>query len=361
MPGDSLNRPAAASVGVLAVVLMAMVSARVLVEADWNATRMVAFGVEATPTREYAEERLGDVYLREARGHDGKFFFVQANDPWLLEPETHAAVLDRPLYRSQRMLYPMLAGGGGLFGPETIVWAMLAINVLAMGIGSYVVGRMAVEMGESAWWGLAFALNLGFISELGVGGAGVVSAAAAFAGILFLSRGEGGRAALSLALAALAREAMLIAAAGSALWLWRHDRRSDAAGVLGGPIMAVSAWALYLRFRLGFEAGVSQVEEVGVPLRGFLEAFGSWVEHPVDLMVGVATMLLFALYTRRALRSDSLVGYAFGGFVLLGIVFTEQVWHSYFDITRAVAPLITAFVLMIFLPRTSGGDAVSQP
>lgn len=351
MPPDPLKRPAAASVAICAVALMAMVSARVLSEADWDATRMVAFGEDAAPTREYAEERLGDVYLREARGHDGKFFFVQANDPWLLEPETHAAVLDRPLYRSQRMLYPILAGGGGLFGPETIVWAMLVVNVLAMGFGSYVVGRMAVEIGESAWWGLAFALNLGFMSELAVGGAGVVSAGAAFAGLLFLSRGEVGRAVLSLALAGLAREAMLIVAAGSALWLWKHGRRSDAAAILGGPVATVSAWALYLRIRLGFEAGVSQVEEIGIPFRGFLAAFGSWVQHPLDLMVGVATMLLFALYARRALRSDSLIGYAFGGFILLGIVFTEQVWHSYFDITRAVAPLITAFVLMIFLPR----------
>ena len=39
------------------------------------------------------------------------------------------------------------------------------------------------------------------------------------------------------------------------------------------------------------------------------------------------------------------------GFVALGVVFTRQVWQSYFDITRAVAPAITAFVLMMFAPK----------
>jgi hypothetical protein len=44
------------------------------------------------------------------------------------------------------------------------------------------------------------------------------------------------------------------------------------------------------------------------------------------------------------------VGWAFLGFVALALVFTEQVWRSYFDITRAIAPVITSFVLLAF-PR----------
>ena len=171
---------------------MAAIAVRVLAEVDWDPTIFVAFGEEATPTREYAEERLGDVYLRPAQGHDGKFFFVQSNDPWVLDPEENALVLDRPLYRSQRMLYPLLAGGGGLFGSETITWSMLVVNVLAMGAGTWVVARIAMEMGGSPWWGLAFALNLGFISEVNIGGAGVVAAVAAFGAVLAVMKGRRG-------------------------------------------------------------------------------------------------------------------------------------------------------------------------
>lgn len=356
MSRESLRRPTPAIVFVTALVAMVLLNVRVLSEVDWDATLMVAFGEEATPTREYAEERLGDVYLRRAQGHDGKFFFVQANDPWVLDPATNASVLDRPLYRSQRMLYPVLAGGGGFLGPDAIVWSMLLVNILALGAGSYWVGRIAMEMGGSAWWGLAFALNLGFISEMNIGGAGVVSAAAAFAAVLFLLKKETSWAVFMLVLAALAREAMLIAAAGSAFWLWNRGRRREVMPVLAAPIAAVAAWALYLRIRIGFEAGVSEVEEIGIPFKGFIEAFGEWLGDPIDLIVGVAMMVLFILYTRRALISRSLVGYAFLGFVALGVVFTEQVWRSYFDITRAVAPIITAFVLMVFVHHKKPQD-----
>ena len=60
-------------------------------------------------------------------------------------------------------------------------------------------------------------------------------------------------------------------------------------------------------------------------------------------------MLLFIVFIRRVVASDVLVGWAFVGFVLLAILFTEQVWRSYFNITRAIAPVITAFVLLVFL------------
>jgi hypothetical protein len=99
-------------VGIVALGLVAGACTWVLSRVDWDATVFIGFGEDAPATRAYAEDRLGTVYLRGDQGHDGKFFFIQANDPWVLAPENNAAVLDRPLYRSQRMLYPVLAGLG---------------------------------------------------------------------------------------------------------------------------------------------------------------------------------------------------------------------------------------------------------
>lgn len=336
-------------VALVGFVLSSLIAIRVLSETGWDATIFVAFGEEATPTRDYAEERLGEVYLRSAQGHDGKFFFVQSNDPWVLSPEENAQVLDRPKYRSQRMLYPVLAGGAGMFGPEAIVWAMIVVNLLSMGVGTWVTAQIAMEMGGSPWWGLAFALNLGFISEVNIGGAGVVAAAAAFGAVLMFMRDRVPVAIGLLVVSALSREAMLLAAAGTALWLWLEKRRKTAVFTALVPGVAVLTWALYLRLRIGEGALTSEVQEIGWPFVGFIEAFESWIGDPVDLAVGVAMMILFILYARRVFMGRHLVGWAFVGFVLLGIIFTEQVWHSYFDITRAVAPIITSFVLLVFL------------
>lgn len=353
-------RRTAVVVAIVGFLFSSLIAVRVLWETDWDATVFVAFGEEAIPTREYAEARLGEIYVRPAQGHDGKFFFVQSNDPWVLDPEQNAQVLDRPLYRSQRMLYPVLAGGAGLFGPETVVWAMLVVNLLAMGVGTWVTSQIAMDMGGSPWWGLAFALNLGFISEINIGGAGVIAAAAAFAAVLMFMRDRTTAGVGFLVLAALSREAMLLAAAGTALWLWLANRRKVAVLTAVVPGVVVAIWAVYLRLRIGGGTVTSQVQEIGWPFAGFVEAFESWVGDPLNLAVGVAMMLLFVVYTKRVLSARHLVGWAFVGFVLLGILFTEQVWHSYFDITRAVGPIITSFVLLVFLGGRSENTAVAD-
>ena len=340
-------------VGLTALALASLYALSLLSAVDYDVTLFTAFGEEAAETRQYAEERLGEVFLRPHQGHDGKFFFVQANDPLLLEPEENAAVLDRPIYRSQRMLYPLIAGAGGLLSPDVVVWALLLVNLLAMGAGSWAVAHVAMAMGGSPWWGLAFVLNVGLVIEMNIDGAGIVSAAAAFGAVALLLKGRSAMAIVLLLLAVLAREAMLIAAVGSAWWLWRRDQRTEAVAAIAVPLSGIALWAIYLRWRIDWDVGVSQVEEIGFPFRGFLEAIESWMRSPADLAAGAAMIILFVLYVRRALLYRRLVGIAFLGFVALGLVFSKQVWLSYFDITRAVAPLITAFVLMVFLERPS--------
>ena len=193
-------------------------------------------------------------------------------------------------------------------------------------------------MGMSPWWGLTFALNLGFISEMNISGAGIVAAAAAFGAVAMFLRDRrlGGRPAGACS---CPTEVMLIAAIGSAWWLWGYQKsHRDAALALLVPIGAVGLWGLYLRLQIGLESGVCQSRKSGCLLCGFVQAIEGWTSDPLDMAVGVAIMVLFVLYTRRVLLSKHLVGWAFLGFVALGVVFTQQVWQSYFDITRAIAP-----------------------
>ncbi len=277
-----------------------------LAKFDWDPTHFVAFGEDATEIRAYAEERLGVVRLRPQLGHDGRFFFVQANDPWILDPEENAYLLDRPLYRYQRMLYPTVAGGFGLLGPEAIVWGMLLLNLVAMGFGSWAVASIA---DGSAWWGLAFVLNLGFVSELDIGGAGIV---AGHFRVAWFLRGRMRAGVAWLTLAALSREVMLVVAAGAAFAFWRRGER-QALITLAVPLGAVIAWAVYLRLRISLNFGLSEVNEIGLPFAGFIQAFSSWIKDPVDLVVGVCVPCPWAFPCR--LLQDNLVGWAFLGFV----------------------------------------------
>jgi len=340
-------------VAVVALLLASGISIRVAADADWDVTVLAAFGEDDYSTRAYAEERLGEVFLRSDLGHDGRFFFVQSNDPWVIAPDENINVVDRPLYRSQRMLYPVLAGGGGLLGAEAIIWSMLIVNLIAMGLGSWAVAQIAIEMGGSPWWGLAFVLNVGFISEMTIGAAGVVAGAAAFASVAMWLKDRTGWAVILMTLAVLSREAMLVAAVGTSWYLWKRGEKRRSILATAIPATTAAVWALYIRLRIGGGAGVDQVEEIGLPFVGFVKAFDSWLGDPVDLAVGLAMMLLFVLVVRRVLVSGQLIGWAFVGFILLAILLTEQVWSGYSNITRAIAPVITAFVLLVFVPSSA--------
>jgi hypothetical protein len=43
-----------------------------------------------------------------------------------------------------------------------------------------------------------------------------------------------------------------------------------------------------------------------------------------------------------------LASYSILGFVVMAPLLTRQVWLNYFDITRAIAPVFTIFVLVLF-------------
>jgi hypothetical protein len=224
---------------------------------------------------------------------------------------------------------------------------MLIVNIVAMGLGSWAVAWLASTLEGSVWWGLAFLFNIGLISELNVGGAGVVASAAAFGAIAFLLRGWIPAGIALLALAALSREVMLIVAAGSAFYLWRRGEKRQAFAAWLIPLMAVVVWAMYLRFRIDVDSGLNEVQEIGLPFVGIIEAFSYWITSPIDLIVGLAMLLVLVLFVRRTFAQDNIVGWGFLGFVPLALMLTEQVWHSYYDITRAIAPLLTAFALLV--------------
>ena len=354
------TRRVAFVLGLVGVLVSSLIAIRVLATNEWDPTAFVAFGEDATQLTAYGEAALGrEVITRPKAGHDGKFFFVQANDPLLLESEENIEIVDRPLYRAQRMLYPVLAGGIGLFSPDVMVWALIVVNVLASGLGTWAVAELALRMGGSAWWGLGFAVNPGLISELTIDGAGVVAAAAAFGAVLMIERKHPNIAIVLLAASALAREAMLVVAFGVAFWAWLQGDRRFAYRAAVIPTLAVGLWAIYIRLQVGVEAGISQLQGIGLPFAGFIASFQADA-HETDVLARVGVLLLLGMYVRRTVIHRNLpLAWAFVGFAPLGILFTKEVWANSWDITRAVAPMITAFLLLVVLAARQYRETVA--
>jgi hypothetical protein len=321
-----------------------------LIANDGDITGLIKFGAEdeALEITRHVEELVGrEIATVPPLGHDGKFFFLQALDPLYLSPGEHAVLLDRPVYRGQRMLFPLISGAGGLMPAGWLSWSIAFTNLAAIALGTVGTARLARRAGANEWWGLAFALNIGVIFEFDISGAGILAFAAAIWGTLALEEGRDRSAARWFTVAVLSREVMFLYLAGALLLRLSRTRRIP--WVIGiPPTIAAGCWAVYLRLRLDAGSGVDQVQEFGGPFVGMAQAFGNWVDNPIDLAVIVALLAIVPLLAVRAIRQPTYLGWGALGFVVLAVFFSRQVWWRFFDISRAISPVITAYLLATF-------------
>ncbi len=340
-------RRVAILMGVIGSVGAVLLVGRLLAEFDFDPTATVKFATISPEHNAYAEDLLGEIVVAPRAGHDGKFFFSQAMDPFYLDPEVHAVHLDRPTYRAQRMAYPAFASLGGLLSPTATVWGLIVVNVVAMGVGTAFTSLVAMRMGLSMWFGLAFLLNPGMIVTLNIDGAGIVAMAAMMAAVYYTMQDALLPATVSLTVACLTRETMLIAAVGLGLFVL-HKKHRIAWG-FAVPAVAVAGWWLYVRWRLDELLG-QDIKALDLPFVGFAQAFQRWLDTPgstIDLLMGTVLLVVSVMVMIRAVRTPSALGWAVAGFALLAMMLSGPVWLNYYDSSRALAPVLTAYILMV--------------
>jgi hypothetical protein len=336
-------------VGLISIAVGLYVSMPLLEGNDWNPSVLIKFPEARADQLAYGNEMLGEVVPAGGDGHDGKYYFMQAMDPFYSQPDDHAFLLDRPSYRAQRMLYPTVAGGFGLLSPEATAWSLWGVNMIALAIGGWLTARLAIELGLSAWFGLAFVFNPGILVSSLIDTSEVFAMVFFMASALALTRHRYLAGAAFLSLAALSRETMILAAIGAIAYIWKTERKVPL--VLGLPFITSAVWWLYLRTQIGYlDSGVQDVAAVGLPFRGFYDAVQLWMSRPdrsVDMLFGVILLVISLLIVKHAWRRPSLLGYMTAGFALVAISMVGDVWKFYFDASRALAPVITAYILMV--------------
>jgi hypothetical protein len=341
-------------VGAAGLAIGLTIALRVLIPAGMDPTVFLALGEDSPIPTGYAQRLLGDVTMRRDLGHDGRFFFAQANDPWFLEPEVHAVVLDRPMYRAERMLFPMVAGGLGLFPPSVVVWAMLVTNLLAITIGAILAARLAAGGGAAPWLGLWVPLNIGVLFELDIGGAGILAYTCCLGATYALVKDRIWLASTLFAAAALSREVMVAYAAGVFI-LWWYDRGRSLWPIIVAPLAAMAAWTAYVWFRLnGIQGTGGNTGNFGLPFVGFAEALRAWIQEPLNLLVSLVLLAVLVAFVPLALRRRLPVAWGALPFAGLVVVLSANVLREPFDFSRAILPVFTALPFLIMVPRREG-------
>lgn len=297
----------------------------------------------------------GPVVLIDGTGHDGQYFFLQANDPWLLNPNEGLEFLDFPTYRAQRMLYPVLAGIGGLLRPPQILWGLVITNILAMGAGCWGLGRLATSMGMSRWLGLAFALNPGLIFELAIDGASLLGWALAVWGLVAVQNHSWVIGAALFAAAVLARETMVLVAIGAFAFVWFREHRMRPS-LVATPVLAGGIWWLLVRQQLETLPRPTGSETLAVPFRGLWLGLSNWVATGgLNLALGILVVFCAAVIVVSAIQRPSLLSWATVGFVPLMLILHPAVTIGGLNITRAMAPVVSTALVLVFGRRAFAG------
>ncbi|GEM_PF-595829 len=353
-------RPFAAGVGpgamgVVGVIVGGVLMGGALLAADGNPTVFLTIGEASPEVAVFAEARFGPVVLVPELGHDGRFFLVQASDPWITRPELYRTLLDRPMYRAGRVVYPLFARGFGLLPVSWLPWTLPIANVLALGLGTWVTARLSQRLGLSPLFGLTFLANPGMIFAFSVSGAGIIALAFGLWGVDALYRGKWGFAAGVLSVAVLAREVMILTAIGVGAWLWRRSRLK-AITVVGVPGLVLFGWNTWVWARLGPDG--SARASIDWPFVGLVQAADGWFRDPgADLAMGLLVIAAGIAVAVAAFRRPGYLSWGSVGFVLLAPMLSRPVWQQEFDVSRALAPVLTAaFLLCAVALRRWGPD-----
>jgi hypothetical protein len=344
----TFDRPIATwLVGLAGLMIGAAFALRIMLPYDMDPTVFLRLGDESPVQTEYARDHLGEAISRRGFAHDGRWFFIQANDPWHLDPEEHAAVLDRPVYRAQRMLYPAIGGGLGFFPPGTVVWSLLITNLITLAIGAALGAKLAIAWGLSPLLGLWVPLNPGMLFELEIGGAGIVAFTCCLAAAYALVKGRPGWASIAFAAAVLTREVMVLFAVGVFAVMWLEGRRPPWRTLIA-PVAALSVWHVYIRMQLtGFPGTGGAQRNFSAPFIGIADAFRIWAQHPSQLAVNVGILAVLGIFVLAAIRNRSILAWGALPFVFLGTILSVNVWRETHDFVRILAPVFTAMPFLV--------------
>jgi hypothetical protein len=303
-------------------------------------------------------------------GYDGQFYYRMARAPANLHWSAYGVTMDE-WYRFVRIGYSALAWLGSAGVPVALPYALVTINVLAIGAIGVLGGVLARESGRHALWGLLPALYFGFATSVARDLTEPLAAACLLAGILAFRRRHALLAAGLFAFAALTRETALVAPFALAVTrLVALARRRaqpglvDLAWLIPGVVFV--AWEVVLKRATGvFPILGDGGKNAGVPLLAGLRAIAHNFGHPTapvpgapgavliwDLEFGV--LALFAVAALLSLRSTTVPVYERVTFVLYLVeVFclAPTNWDGYADLRSFTEVYLMATLVLVSAPR----------
>jgi hypothetical protein len=360
-----LNHPAAA--GIIAIIAVtAEVVARVLDRLRGNVSGLALVGNVFA----YPWELPGGLEVQGYLGYDGQFYYRLARNPANLSWSAYGIGMDA-WYRFVRIGYSALAWLGAAGQVAAVPWAMVVINLLAVGAIAFLGGRLAQEAGRHALWGLLLAGYFGLATSVARDLTEPLAAACLLGAILAYRHRHWLTAAGLFAFAGLTRETALVAPFALAIVrlvaMARHRTRpgrEDLVWLI--PALFFVAWEVVLRLATGqipiFQdsgknAGAPFVAAFGAIGHNFGDVIRSIPGAPGAVIIWDLELLVLALFAVAALcslRATTVPVYERVALVLYIIeifCLSPTNWDGYADLRSFVEVYLLATLILFAAPR----------
>ncbi|MBV7293066.1 AZOBR_p60025 family cell surface glycopolymer formation protein [Corynebacterium sp. TAE3-ERU16] len=209
--------------------------------------------------------------------YDGVYLWAMARDPFA-SGDAHD-LIDLAAYRYGHPFYSWMASLLAFGQPHLLSTAFWALGLGSIGTAAYLVSRLAVSHGCSAWWGLLVAVSPGLMFSATTNLTEPFQLALV-AGLLLAWRARvhpGWIAALCVALC-LTKEQLALIPVALGVHLLIHmarDRRlywGRALALASGPV-ALAAWLPFIRSRFDDDQLTYDPGNIGMPIVGWLRIF----------------------------------------------------------------------------------------
>lgn len=222
---------------------------------------------ENSDLRPLIEGDLGPVPLWPGSGHDGQISYAIARDPSGL---IVAPLLDHGGYRYRRILYPTLAGGGGLLSPPWTLWGLILWSAIGIGLSAVAGGILAERFALRPWVVAIIILSPGAWLSARLLTSDALGFGLALLGLAIWTTGRRNPASILFALAPLAKDQFLLVGIVVALAEAFGGRIRQAARVALATVAPLFLWALTLELSIG--GGLSPRSNFDLPFAGILES-----------------------------------------------------------------------------------------
>lgn len=269
----------------------------------------------------------------DIEGYDGTAFYRLALDPFTRAATAYGITLDVPVYRQQRILYPLLAWLLAFGRAQNVPWTLVIVNLLAAaGLGA-AGAALADAAGRHPLWGLLFPLYPGFIYSVSRDLAEALACAFAVAAIAAIARKRYVLAGIFLGCAVLTRETLLgLAIAWLIAWAWSRVRGGFV--VFAIPAAAYATWQLILRAMWGKTSLQAGLPRLAIPLAGYWHALvaSSSLKHLHRLhfyeLAYLAIFVVLAIVSLKTTQAILAWRIAFVGYLVLGATLSWSVWSD---------------------------------